>query len=94
MINLIKKRCRRCLDKGFYYPSPFTTSLRIRCECQDMKKQLKLPPREFSNLMNDVCPCFDFTNWQLSPEWKIFKAGYKFGIDEVKDTDFGLSSRE
>lgn len=59
-----------------------------------MKKQLKLPPASFSNLMNDVSPCFDFTNWQDSTAWKIFRAGYNFGVSEVKNTDFGLSDRE
>jgi hypothetical protein len=58
------------------------------------KKQMKLPPTAFSNMMNDLYDHPDFTNWQESTFWKIFKAGYNFGVSEVKNTDFGLSDRE
>ena len=36
-----------------------------------------LPPSEFSNIINEVKPEFDFSKWQDSPEWAIFNAGRK-----------------
>ena len=59
-----------------------------------MKQVNKLPPAEFSNLMNDLYDNPDFTNWQKSTFWKIFKAGYKYGIEDIKHTNFDLTDKE
>lgn len=49
------------------------------------KKPFIMPPRHFSNAMNDLFPNFDYTNWKDSPEFKLWQAGRKSAFDELKD---------
>ncbi len=43
-----------------------------------------LPPVDFSNAMLKIFgDKFDFTNWETSPEYRIFLAGKKAELDET-----------
>lgn len=44
---------------------------------------MRTPPSDFSNIINDVKPGFDFTNWEKSPEWAIFSAGKKMSAQII-----------
>jgi hypothetical protein len=44
---------------------------------------MKLPPAEFSNVINSVKPGFDFFKWETSPEWAIFNAGRKDAANTI-----------
>lgn len=53
--------------------------------------EIELPPRVFSNLMNDIDPDFDYRFWKLSNEWRIFKAGKLHGLADAIDKIQGIS---
>lgn len=42
--------------------------------------QPQLPPSEFSNIICDVSPGFDYSQWRKSPQWRIFVAGYNAAV--------------
>ena len=43
----------------------------------------KLPPHAFSDAINNLCPKYDFTNWETSVEWKLFNAGKAEAFSEI-----------
>lgn len=45
---------------------------------------MKLPPSDFSNVLIDVKPGCDLTNWKDSPEWAIFNAGIAYAMSNIK----------
>jgi len=60
-----------------------------------MKKSFELPPTAFSNLMNKVWNGeFSFENWEESKEWEIFRAGYRYGLDRIRDEAACLQSNQ
>ena len=48
------------------------------------KSILKNPPQEFISIMHKLTDHeYDFSNWETSNEWRIFRAGQKYQL--IKD---------
>ena len=43
----------------------------------------KIPPQEFVQIMHKLNEDWDFTNWESSPEWRIFNAGRLYELEST-----------
>jgi len=48
-----------------------------------MKKDVKLPPTEYSNAMNLIYRDWDFSDWEQSKEWRLWNAGRASALHDV-----------
>ncbi len=46
----------------------------------------KIPPAEFINFVNDAIPNFDYSDWENSIEWKLWKNGYNSAVKKIKES--------